>query len=290
LVACCGYHGWQDWYIGSTTFNRGVPDAVSALIKTFAYNDVDSLRRLFAEHPGRIGAVIMEPIGTVEPAPDFLIQVRDLCHREGALLIFDEVVTGFRLAPGGAQEYFGVAPDLACVGKAMANGYPISAVVGAREIMKNFDEVFFSFTFGGEALSLAAARATLKEISENKVIPHLWEQGRQLNDGFKVLAETYDVDRFMRSSGLAPRTVISFFDESGRESLLVKSLFQQECLKRGVLFSGSQNICFSHSSGDIEHTLRVYRTAMEIVADAIRQGNLREKLEGEPVQPVFRKA
>jgi glutamate-1-semialdehyde 2,1-aminomutase/spore coat polysaccharide biosynthesis protein SpsF len=172
----------------------------------------------------------------------------------------------------------------------MANGYPISAVVGAREIMKNFDEVFFSFTFGGEALSLAAAGATLKEISENKVIAHLWEQGRQLNDGFKVLAETYDVDRFMRSSGLAPRTVISFFDESGRESLLVKSLFQQECLKRGVLFSGSQNICFSHSNGDIEHTLRVYRTAMEIVADAIRQGNLREKLEGEPVQPVFRKA
>lgn len=290
LVACCGYHGWQDWYIGSTTFNRGVPGAVSDLIKSFDYNDMDSLRRLFAEHPGRFAAVIMEPIGIVEPVEGFLKSVHDLCHREGALLIFDEVVTGFRLAPGGAQEYFGVVPDIACVGKAMANGYPISAVVGAREIMKTFEEVFFSFTFGGEALSLAAANATLKEISDNKVIAHLWEQGRQLNDGFKVLAETYKVDRFMRSSGLAPRTVISFFDESGRESLLVKSLFQQECLKRGVLFSGGQNICFSHSSGDIEQTLRVYRTAMEIVGSAIRQGNALDKLEGEPVQPVFRRA
>ena len=290
LIVCCGYHGWQDWYIGSTTFNRGVPASVRDLIKSFEYNDIDSLERRFAAHPGQIAAVIMEPIGIVEPMDGFLAAVRDLCHRQGALLIFDEVVTGFRLARGGAQEYFGVLPDIACFGKAMANGYPLSAVVGPRAIMKCFEEVFFSFTFGGEAVSLAAANATLKEIAEKEVIAHLWELGRQLNDGFKVLAKEFGVDRFMRTSGLAPRTVISFFDDSGRESLLVKSLFQQECLKRGVLFSGGQNICFSHSNGDIEHTLRVYRTAMEIVGAAIRQGNVLDRLEGEPVKPVFRKA
>lgn len=290
IIACCGYHGWQDWYIGSTTFNRGVPRAVQRLTWAFDYNRIESLQRIFAEHPGQVAAVIMEPIGIVEPQNDFLSQVKELCRREGALLIFDEVVTGFRLARGGAQEYFGVVPDLACFGKAMANGYPLSAVVGRREIMQTFEEIFFSFTFGGEALSLAAAQATMKEISEKNVIAHLWEQGLTLMDGTDVLAQEFGVERFVRCLGLPPRTVVTFYDESGRESLLIKSLFQQECLKRGVLFSGGQNICFSHSSADIEHTLRSYRAAMEITADAIRNDKVCESLEGEPIKAVFRKA
>jgi glutamate-1-semialdehyde 2,1-aminomutase/spore coat polysaccharide biosynthesis protein SpsF len=172
----------------------------------------------------------------------------------------------------------------------MANGFPISAVVGPREIMKLFEETFFSFTFGGEALSLAAAQATMKELAERKVIEHLWEQGRILLDGTNVLAREFGLERFVRCAGLPPRTVISFFDESGRESLLIKSLFQQECLKRGVLFSGGQNLCYSHSPSDIFHTLRVYRSALEILAKAMKENKVREKLEGEPVQPVFRRA
>jgi glutamate-1-semialdehyde 2,1-aminomutase/spore coat polysaccharide biosynthesis protein SpsF len=290
LVACCGYHGWQDWYIGSTTFNRGVPNAVRELVKTFAYNDLESLRRIFADHPGKIAAVIMEPIGIVEPLAGFLEHVKELCRRENALLIFDEMITGFRLARGGAQEYFGVVPDLACFGKALANGYPLSAVVGPREIMKGFEEIFFSFTFGGEALSLAAASATLKEISEKEVITHLWEQGRKLKDGIDVLAREFGMEHFVRCFGLAPRTVMTFFDPSGRESLPIKSLFQQECLSRGVLFSGGHNPCFSHSDEDIESTLRSYRAAMEIVADAMRRDKVFEYLAGEPIQAVFRRA
>jgi glutamate-1-semialdehyde-2,1-aminomutase len=290
LIACCGYHSWQDWYIGSTTLNRGVPVAVRQLTLTFEYNRIESLKRIFAEHPGQVAGVILEPVGVIEPQDDFLQQIKELCRREGALLIFDEVITGFRLARGGAQEYFGVVPDLACFGKAMANGYPLSAVVGPREIMKVFEETFFSFTFGGEALSLAAANATMKEIAEKNVIAHLWEQGRQLTDGIKILAREFHVDRLVRCVGLPPRSVVTFFDESERESLLVKSLFQQECLKRDVLFSGGQNICFSHSTEDIEYTLRVYRTAMEIVRAAIRRGNLRDQIEGEPEQPLFRQA
>jgi glutamate-1-semialdehyde-2,1-aminomutase len=289
-IACCGYHGWQDWYIGSTTFNRGVPKAVQQLTLTFEYNNLESLRQIFAEHPGEIAAVILEPIGIVEPQENFLQEVRQLCRQENCLLIFDEVITGFRLARGGAQEHFGVIPDLACFGKAMANGFPISAVVGPREIMKLFEETFFSFTFGGEALSLAAAQATMKEIAEKDVIKHLWEQGRILSDGVNVLAREFGVERFVRCAGLSPRTVVSFFDEGGKESLLIKSLFQQECLKRGVLFSGGQNLCFSHSTEDVEYTLRVYRTAMEFIGDAIRRDRVSEKLEGTPVQPVFRRA
>jgi glutamate-1-semialdehyde-2,1-aminomutase len=290
LIACCGYHGWQDWYIGVTTSNRGVPEAVRQLTATFEYNNIDTLKRLLDRNRKRVAAVILEPIGVVEPEGEFLQQVRDLCSREGCLLIFDEVITGFRLARGGAQEYFGVVPDLACFGKAMANGYPLSAVVGPRDIMKHFEQTFFSFTFGGEALSLAASLATMKEIAEKEVIAHNWEQGGKIKDGLNVLAREFGMENFVRCCGLPPRTVVSFFDESGRESLLVKSLFQQECLKRGVLFSGGQNICFSHSDEDVEHTLRVYRAALEITAEAIRRNNVEEMLEGEPVQPVFRRA
>jgi glutamate-1-semialdehyde 2,1-aminomutase/spore coat polysaccharide biosynthesis protein SpsF len=182
-----------------------------------------------------------------------------------------------------------VIPDLACFGKAMANGYPLSAVVGPREIMKHFEETFFSFTFGGEALSLAASLATLKEIAENEVIAHNWEQGGKIKDGLNTLAREFGMEDYVRCTGLPPRTVVGFFDEGGRESLLVKSLFQQECLKRGVLFSGGQNICFSHSNEDIDYTLRVYRAALEITRDAIRRNQIEDVLEGEPVQPVFRR-
>jgi glutamate-1-semialdehyde 2,1-aminomutase/spore coat polysaccharide biosynthesis protein SpsF len=290
LIACCGYHGWQDWYIGSTTFNRGVPNAVQQLTLTFEYNNIESLKQIFSDHPGQVAGVILEPVGIIAPESGFLREVRALCRREGSLLIFDEVITGFRLARGGAQEYFGVVPDLACFGKALANGYPLSAVVGPTEIMKIFEETFFSFTFGGEALSLAAARATMEEIVEKEVIAHLWEQGQKLLDGIRVLAREFGADRVVRCIGFPPRTVVTFYDESGRESLLIKSLFQQECLKRGVLFSGGHNLCFSHSDEDIDSTLRVYRAALEILADAIRKDKVSEYLEGEPVAPVFRKA
>lgn len=289
VIACCGYHGWQDWYIGTTTRNKGVPQAVRDLTFSFEYNEIATLERIFAEHPGQVAAVIMEPIGVVEPQQSFLEQVKELTHRHGALLIFDEIVTGLRLALGGAQEYFNVIPDLACFGKAMANGWPISAIVGRREIMKLFDEVFFSFTFGGEALSLAASIATIHEIKNKNVIAHLWEQGRRLMDGYSVLAKEYSLSDYTRCIGLPPHTVVTFSDQSGEESLVMKSLFQQECLKRGILFLGLQNICFSHSEADIDDTLRVYRTAMEILAQAVEQGTVESQLEGEPVQPVFRR-
>ena len=290
VIVCSGYHGWQDWYIGTTTRNKGVPKAVQELTIPFEYNDVEGLQRIFAEHPGQVAAVIMEPVGLVEPNDSFLQQVRELTQREGALLIFDEVITGFRLALGGAQEYFSVSPDLACFGKAMGNGYPIAAVVGKREVMELFDEVFFSFTFGGDTLSLAATAVTIAEMRDKNVIGHLWEQGQRLKDGFNVLAREYEVDRYTECVGLPPRTVIAFKDHTGDESLELKSLFQQECLKRGVLFSGGQNICYSHSGPDIEHTLRVYRTALDILSQAVREGDALDRLEGEPVQPVFRRA
>ena len=290
IIACCGYHGWQDWYIGTTTRDKGVPHAVQELTIPFVYNDINSLKEIFARHSGQVAAVIMEPVGVVEPRDGFLAQVRDLAHKEGALLVFDEVITGFRLSLGGAQEYFGVAPDLACFGKAMANGFPLSAVVGRRDVMELFNEIFFSFTFGGEALSLSACLATIEVMRERGVIDWLWTQGGKLKDGYNALAGEFGLEDYTECIGLAPRTVITFMDENGAESMLMKSLFQQECLKGGVLFAAGHNICYSHSDNDIDHTLEVYRSALQVLAQAVRENDLMSRLEGKPVEPVFRKA
>jgi len=229
-------------------------------------------------------------MGVIEPLEGFLKKVKKLAHANGAVLIFDEVVTGFRFALGGAQEYFGVTPDIGCFGKAMANGLPIAAVVGKRSIMKLFDDVFFSLTFGGEAESIAAAIATIKELKTKNVIGHLWALGSKLKDGYNVFAMEYGVRRYTECMGFPPRTVVTFKDRSGRDWWELKSLFQQECIKRGILFSGGHNICFSHSHRDIDYTLNVYRTCLEIVAHAIESGRVKKMLKGTPVQPIFRKA
>ncbi len=290
VIACCGYHGWQDWYVGSTTRNRGVPKAVRDLTIPFEYNKIETLERIFSEHPNQVAAVILEPIGVLEPKDDFLAKTAALARRNGAVVIFDEIVTGFRLNIGGAQAHFGVTPDLACFGKSMANGYPISAVVGRQDIMGLFDEVFFSFTFGGETLSLAAAQATIREIREKEVIPYLWRQGNKLKKRYNVLSREFGLERHTECVGLPPRTIIRFQDAEGKESMVYKSLFQQECIQRGILFTGNQNICYSHDDADIERTLRVYRETMEILAEAVRRGDAEKRLAGRAVEPVFRKA
>jgi glutamate-1-semialdehyde 2,1-aminomutase/spore coat polysaccharide biosynthesis protein SpsF len=289
-IACCGYHGWQDWYIGTTTRNKGVPAAVQKLTLTFAYNNIESLKKLFDENKREIAAVIMEPVGVIEPAEGFLASVRDIAHENGALLIFDEIVTGFRLALGGAQEYFGVVPDLACVGKAMANGMPLSAVVGKKEIMEVFDEIFFSFTFGGEVLSLAAAKETIAQLRRDGVITHLWEMGGKLKRGYNELTRAHGLDKITECIGLSPRTVITFQDAGGHDPLVVKTLFQQEAIGKGVLCSGPHNICYAHSPEDIDFTLAAYDHAMKVTVAAIKSGDFLKFIKGEIVQPVFRKA
>src|SRR2546425_4893353 len=171
VIAACGYHGWQDWYVGTTTRSLGVPKSVRALTRTFTYNRIETLEQLFDEHPGQVAAVIMEPVGIEAPRPQFLESVRELCTRHGTLLIFDEIVTGFRLAPGGAQEHFAVLPDLACFGKGMSNGFPLSALVGRRQIMALLEEVFFSFTAGGGAGALAARLSPIGKKKREGGIP-----------------------------------------------------------------------------------------------------------------------
>ena len=291
IVALSGYHGWQDWYIGTTTRNAGVPSAVSDLSKTYVYGDLASLESLFAEYPDQLACVIMEPVGVVEPTEGYLQAVKKLCKANGALLIFDEVLTGFRIAYGGAQERYGVVPDLACYAKALANGYPLSVIGGRRDVMELFDEIFFSFTFGGDAISLAASQATLAKMQSEPVFEHLWRQGQKLQDGYNLLASEYGVCDFTSCVGLAPRTVATFSDpESGQDSPALRSLMQQELVRRGVLFLFGFNISYAVSDADVDHTFEALRSAMGVISSAVDSGDIESWVDGQIVQPVFRQA
>lgn len=287
-VALCGYHGWQDWYIGSTTRNSGVPKAVSDLTHTFYYNDPASLQEIFRKYPGEIACVIMEPVGMESPRDDFLQKVAEITRTNGAVLIFDEVITGFRLALGGAQEYFGVTPDIACFAKAMANGYPVSAVVGSGDVMKQFEQVFFSGTFGGEALSLAAAKATITKMQREPVIERLWEVGGRLQNAYNDISMELGLSEITSCVGLAPHTITPFSDASGAASLPLRSLLQQELALRGILYLVGFNVCYSHTDEDVDITITALRESLAVVAEAVQNGSVEELLKGPAAEAVFR--
>ena len=287
-IACCGYHGWQDWYIGTTERNKGIPKQISSLTMTFEYNNIDSLEKIFEENKGEVAAVIMEPMGACPPEKNFLQNVKELTHKNGALLIFDEIITGFRFALGGAQELFGITPDLAAFGKSMSNGMPLSALVGKAKIMRELEEVFFSFTYGGEALSLAAAIATINEIKEKNVLEFIWKQGAKLQNGYNRLINKLRLQDYTICEGYPPRSIISFFSVNGFEPLKMKSIVQQELLKQGILWAGYHAISFSHHDEVINQTLDAFEGALLLLKEAIKAKNLDKYLEGRPIQPVFR--
>ena len=220
-----GYHGWQDWYIGATTRNLGVPASVSALSHLAPYGDLQAIEDLFVRYPGEFAAVMLEPMNTVEPAPGYLKGLKELVHRHGALLIFDEIITGFRWAIGGAQARYGVTPDLACFGKAMGNGMPISAVVGRADIMRVMEDIFYSGTFGGETLSLAAAIATIDKIDRDGVIDRLWATGAELMTQAIARIAAVGLSEVVGLVGAAPWAILTFKDHINASKEAIKTLF-----------------------------------------------------------------
>jgi glutamate-1-semialdehyde 2,1-aminomutase/spore coat polysaccharide biosynthesis protein SpsF len=287
-IACCGYHGWQDWYIASTTRDKGVPVAVRSLIHPFPYNDLAALEKLLSEHAGQFAAVIMEPVNFTQPAPGFLEGVNQLAHKHGALLILDEICTGFHFGIGGAQKRFGITPDLACFGKAMGNGFPIACIVGRAPVMKTFEEIFCSFTFGGETASMAAAMKVLDILEQTDALSRMEANGRGLQDGFNALA---------RQAGLFPRfecigypvwSLLKFRDTAGQDSLLERSLFQQEVVKRGILQLVTHNMTAAHDMVSTEQSLETYAAVFKTLASWLADANPDRFLEGPMIQPVFR--
>lgn len=284
-VLCCGYHGWHDWYIAVTDRNRGIPRGIRDLTFTFNYNDISSVIDSIDENTA---CVILEPVVFEEPKENFLHMLREVCDSYGILLVFDEMWTGFRINLGGAQEYFGVKADISCYSKAIANGMPLSVLAGRRDVMSLIDQdVFFFTTFGGEALSLAAAKATILEMRENDVTGRLASQGKKLRDGYNAIAEYFDMD-FTKCAGYNWRSMITFEQKAGNP-LELKSLMQQEMIKRGILWSGFHNMCYSHTDEDIAYTLEAYKDVLPVIKKAAEEGNVMKYLRGKPVEPVFRK-
>jgi glutamate-1-semialdehyde 2,1-aminomutase len=285
-VLCCGYHGWHDWYISVTSRNSGVPEEVGALSATFGYNDLDSVRNALDEDTA---CVILEPFVFEAPRDNFLQELKALCQANGTLLIFDEMWTGFRVALGGAQEYFGVIPDLACYSKAFANGMPVALLTGRKDVMKLFEEeVFFFTTFGGEALSLAAAVATIREMMEKDVPAWLAAKGRLLKDGYNAIAEELGISGYTRCTGFDCRSLVSF-DAAAGNPLEMKSFVQQELIRKRILWSGFHNMSFSHTDEDVAYTLEAYREVLGLLKKAVAENTVGALLRGAPVEPVFRK-
>jgi glutamate-1-semialdehyde 2,1-aminomutase/spore coat polysaccharide biosynthesis protein SpsF len=231
-----------------------------------------------------VAAVILEQ-GGEDPVDGFLQRVKDRAHAAGALLIFDEIVTGFRFALGGIQELYGVVPDLVCLGKAVANGLPLSVLAGQRAVMKGCEEIFFSMTFGGETLSLAAAAATIRELRARDVIPYLWAIGAEWQQNFNILAAS-EGDA-VRCCGHPPR---SHFEFGGPDPSMARALFLQETVKRGVLFGGPIFMTFAHRSRDIAVTLEACKAALQVLHRAFAGGNPERFLEGEAPRQIFRPA
>lgn len=287
-IACCGYHGWQDWYIGSTTRNAGVPQAVRDLTHSFAYNDLASLQTVLEQHPGEFAAVIMEPVNFWPPAQGFLEDVKNLAHRHGALLIFDEICSGFHFGLGGAQKKFGVTPDLACFGKAMGNGLPIACVVGKADAMQVFEDIFFSFTFAGEVSSMAAAMTVLDVLENSDALARMETNGRILQQGLNSMAKSAGLQDRIQCIGYPIWSLIKFLDAEGKDSFLVRSLFSQECVKRGVLSLVTHNMTAAHDPISVEETLGVYAAVCKTLGNWLLDPQPERFLEGDLIHPVFR--
>lgn len=285
-VAVCGYHGWHDWYIGTTTRDAGIPEAIKDLTVMIQYNNIESVKAVMTPD---LACLILEPIIFEEPKDNFLHEVQALCQANGTMLIFDEMWTGFRLALGGAQQFFGIKPDLAVYSKACANGMPIAFLTGRDDVMSLFEsDVFYFTTFGGEALSLAATLATLEEMKEKNVPQYLATQGQKIKDGFNTLREKHGMTEYISIGGYPCRSIVNFSEKAG-DALVLKTYLQQEMIKRGILWSSFHNMCFSHSDADVQFTLDAYDDIFPTFKQLIESNAVTSALKGQVVEAVFRK-
>lgn len=297
LVGFCGSHPFfsvDDWFIGKTKINSGIPQAIQDLSVSFTYNDIQSVKSLFDKYPDQIACLILEAERTEEPKPGFLQEVKSLCEENGTVLVFDEIVSGFRWHNGGAQTFHGVTPHLSSWGKALANGFAVAALAGKREIMDlggiyhEKERMFLlSTTYGAVTHGLAAAMATMKIYEEEPVIEHLFRMGAKLREGIQHSIDHHQLDGYFALYG---RDCCLFFGTRGQDktpSQPYRTLFLQELLKRGIM-APSLIVSYSHKESDINETIEKVNECLEIYKKAIEEGH-EKYLVGAPVQPVYRK-
>lgn len=287
-IIVCGYHGWHDWYIGSTTRNKGVPDSVSDLTHKFEYNNIASLQEVLSKFKGKIAAVIMEPMNCLFPESDFLKLVQQITQEAGALLVFDETITGFRFAKGGAQELFGVIPDLSTFGKGMANGFPLSAVVGRRDVMMEMEEIFFSGTFGGELLSLAAAKSVLERQLAGGICEKLASSGDELANQMQLVINQNKLQNVIQLSGHPSWKFLNWKPTDKYSVEELKTYFMQQSFQKGLLVLSTHNVTTAFSARIIDRTVNIYQEVFADLSRVIDENSLRQELKVEPLVPLFR--
>lgn len=296
LVAICADHPFfstDDWFIGTTAMMAGIPEAIRSLTVKFRYNDASSLEQLFRAHPGQIACVVLEAETSIAPAPGFLAAVRRLCTEHGAVLMLDEMITGFRWDTAGAQKVHGIVPDLSTFGKAIANGFSLGALAGRREIMDRggirhaHERVFLlSTTHGAETHALAAAIATMQVYRSEPVVETMYRQGQRLSAGVNAAIARHDVEGFVEVMGRPCNLVFATRGPDRQPSQPYRTLFLQELVRRGVL-APSFVVSYSHRDEDIDRTIDAVDGALEVYRRALSDG-VEPYLVGRPVKPVFR--
>lgn len=298
-IALCAQHpffSYDDWFIGSTAIQRGVPEEFISLNLKFDFNDIASLEALFTSHPDGIACVILEPATTIAPQGDFLHKVQDLCRKHGAVMILDEMLTGFRFHLQGAQKMFGVEPDLCTFGKGMANGFSVAALGGRREIMdlggidqEGMDRTFLvSTTHGAEMCGLGAFVKTIAEYQRLGVIEHLWSYGDRLMKGMNEIARELGVADHFVVEGYPCHPNYITRDPSAASSLEFRTLFSQEMIANGVLMPWIA-LSYEHGDLELEITLEATRKALKVYRQALEDGT-KKHLRGPAIKPVFRKS
>ena len=297
-IAFCGYHGWHDWYLAANLADAesldghlrpgvsaaGVPKVLKGTSIPFEYNNLESLRSLLQQNEGQVAAIIMEACREKAPQPGFLEGVRELASKHQAVLIFDEVVTGFRWARGGAQEYFGVTPDVTVLGKAIANGYPLAAVVGKREIMMAVNDTFMSSSNWSETVSLAAGIAIQNFMDEHDFVKHLWDTGEYYQQQLQRISS--DAGLNISFKGYPP---VFSFDFGEEDHKAVDTLLTQEFAKRGVFGGTHTYMMYALKKSDIDQVLDAFKEIVPILKAAIHDGRMDELLEAPVGRSVFKR-
>ncbi len=288
-IIVCGYHGWHDWYIGSTARHLGVPKATQNLTVSIPYNDLEALAQVFKDNPGEIAALIMEPMSADKPLDGYLESVKEMVHKNGALLIFDEVITGFRYAKGGAQEYFGVVPDLAAFGKAMANGMPLSAITGRADVMKKMNDIFFSGTFGGETLSLAASIAVLDKIENEPVLEHLWSMGADFQSALLDLIKHYDLQHIFHIKGQHCYGIIAITPPKGVRLEALKTVMLQKLIENNLLTLGVLVMNYAFKQDEKRDALKAFGAMFAHIAEELKAGveGFEDRMSVPAIEPIF---
>ena len=277
-ILFCGYHAWQDWYICQTSMNSGIPKDIKKFSHRFKYNDLKDLENLLIKFSGKVSCIIMEPVSKVYPKKNYLKNVRKLADKHDVLLIFDEVVTGFRFSNGGYETICNVKPDLSCFSKALANGMPLSALVGKKEIMKESDKIFYSLTYGGETLSLAAAKATLSILNKTKAYKKINYQGTRLIKGINKIIQNENLQNYMQIIGFPAKSFIVTFDHPNSNANIIRDYVVKELNASGILTQGANILSLSHNNYIIDKILDKYSGILNKTKKYLDNNQLKNKL------------